>query len=44
MYVSMKVQKTLSLSLDVAQELDDEDNQSALVESLLRDHFDMDDE
>ena len=41
MYVRMKAQKTLSLSLDVAQELDNEDNQSALVESLLREHYDI---
>jgi hypothetical protein len=42
MYVRMKAQKTLSLSLDVAQELNDEDNQSALVESLLREHYGLD--
>lgn len=38
MYV-MKVQKTLSLPIDVAQELDEEDNQSALVAELLSDHY-----
>lgn len=38
----MKVQKTISLSIDVATELDDEENQSALVEELLRGHYDID--
>lgn len=40
-YVLMKVQKTLSLPLEVAEELDDEDNQSALVAELLSDHYDL---
>jgi hypothetical protein len=35
----MKVQKTLSLPIDVAQELNGEDNQSALVTELLREHY-----
>jgi len=37
----MKVQKTLSLPIDVAQQLDEEDNQSALVVELLSEHYDL---
>ena len=37
----MKVNKTLSLSYEVAERLDDEQNQSQLVESLLKDHYEM---
>lgn len=40
MYV-MKVNKTISLSVPVAEALDGEANQSALVEELLRDHYDL---
>jgi len=36
----MKVNKTISLSVPVAAALDSEPNQSALVEELLRDHYD----
>jgi len=37
----VKVNKTLSLSYEVAERLDDEQNQSQLVESLLKDHYGM---
>jgi len=40
----MKVQKNLSLDLDVAQKLDDEENQTELVQRLLREHYGMNDE
>lgn len=40
----MKTQKTLSLPIDVAQKLDDEDNQSGLVAELLEEHYDMSDD
>lgn len=40
----MKAQKNLSLDVEVVRELENVDNQTALVESLLRDHFDMEDE
>jgi len=36
----MKVQKTLSLSINIAEKLNEEDNQSALVEELLNEHYD----
>lgn len=36
-----KVNKTLSLPLDVVEELEDEENQSELVERLLREHYDV---
>lgn len=39
----MKVNKTLSLSLEVVQRLQEEDDMSGTVESLLRDHYDMED-
>lgn len=38
----MKAQKTLSLSIDVSKKLDEENNQSAVVEELLRNYYDMD--
>jgi hypothetical protein len=38
----VKVNKTLSLSLAVAQRLEDEENQSETVEELLREKYDMD--
>lgn len=34
-----KVQKTLSLPLDVVEELEREENQSLVVERLLREHY-----
>lgn len=37
----MKVNKTVSLRVDVAQQLHQEDNQSRIVETLLRNHYDM---
>jgi hypothetical protein len=37
-----KVNKTLSLPIDVVEQLEQEDNQSQLVENLLRDHYGMD--
>lgn len=40
----MRVHKTLSIDLEVVQRLDDEENQSRLVEELLRDHYDMEEE
>jgi len=40
---AMKVNKTLSLSIDVASQLDGEDNQSQLVEELLREYYEIDD-
>lgn len=36
-----KVNKTLSLSLDVVQRLQEEENQSETVEDALREHFEM---
>lgn len=43
MHVCMKAQKNLSLDVEVVRKLENVDNQSALIESLLRDYFDMDD-
>ena len=40
----MKVQKNFSLSYEIAEQLNEEDNQTALIESLLRDHYDMDED
>jgi hypothetical protein len=40
----MKAQKNLSLDVEVVRELENVENQTALVESLLRDHFGMEDE
>lgn len=37
----MKTNKTFSLSIKLAKRLDDEPNQSELVESLLREHYGM---
>ena len=37
-----KVNKTLSLPLDVVEQLEDESNQSELVEQLLREHYEID--
>jgi len=36
-----KVSKSLSLPVDVAERLEDEDNQSATVERLLREEYDL---
>ena len=36
-----KVNKTLSLPLDVVEELEDEENQSRVVEDLLRERYDL---
>lgn len=36
-----RTNKTLSLSLDVAKRLEDEENQSQKVESLLREEYDL---
>jgi len=43
MYVCMarKARLTLSLSRDVVDELDDEPNMSAVVDDLLRNHYDL---
>jgi hypothetical protein len=40
----MKAQKNLSLDVEVVRKLEGVDNQSALVESLLREHFGMEDD
>ena len=40
----MKVNKTLSLSLEVVQRLQEEENQSETVEDALREHFEMEDQ
>lgn len=42
-YVRMvtKVNKTLSLSTDVVDELEEEENQSEVVEELLREKYDL---
>lgn len=37
----MKAQKNLSLDVEVVRKLEQEDNQSALVEGLLRSEFGM---
>jgi hypothetical protein len=37
-----KVPKNLSLSIEVVEELELEDNQSELVEKLLRDYYGLD--
>lgn len=37
----MKAQKNLSLSVEVVERLNEVENQTKLVEGLLRDHFDM---
>lgn len=37
----MKVNKTLSLSLEVVQRLNEEENQSETVEDVLREHYGM---
>lgn len=37
----MKMNKTLSLSLEVVQRLQEEENQSKTVENALREHYDM---
>jgi hypothetical protein len=37
----MKVQKTFSLPIEVAEQIDDEENQSALVAELLSNHYDL---
>ena len=39
--MSMKVNKTLSLDVEVVQRLQEEENMSETVEGLLRDHYDM---
>ena len=36
-----KVNKTLSLPIEVAEELEREDNQSQVVEKLLRERYDL---
>jgi hypothetical protein len=40
----MKVQKNLNLEYEVVEKLNEEDNQTQLVESLLREHYDMEEE
>lgn len=40
----MKAQKTLSLDLDVARRLDEEENQSAKVQELLREDYGMEEQ
>jgi hypothetical protein len=40
----MKVQKNLNLEYEVVEKLNKEDNQTQLVESLLREHYDMEEE
>jgi hypothetical protein len=37
----MKVQKTFSLPIEVAEKIDNEDNQSALVAELLSDYYEI---
>jgi hypothetical protein len=39
--MTRKVQKTLNLSVEVAEVLEDESNQSKLVEQLLREEYDL---
>lgn len=36
-----KTQKTFNLPIDVVERLEDEDNQSAKIEQLLRDEYDL---
>lgn len=40
----MKVQKNLNLEYEIVEKLNEEDNQTQLVESLLREHYDMEEE
>ena len=40
-WMPRKTQKTLSLSVDVVERLEEEDNQSKFVESLLREVYDI---
>lgn len=42
--MSMKVNKTLSLDVEVVRRLQEEENMSETVEELLRDHYGMRDE
>ncbi len=39
--MTRKVAKTLSLSVDVVEQLEAEDNQSQTVERLLREEYDL---
>lgn len=39
--MARKVNKTLSLPLDVVERLEDEENQSKTVEKLLREEYDL---
>ena len=39
----MKVNKTLSLDVEVVRRLQEEENMSETVEELLRDHYDIED-
>jgi len=39
--VAEKANKTLSLSQDVIERLEDEQNMSQLVDSLLKEHYDL---
>jgi hypothetical protein len=39
--MTRKTDKNLSLSLDVVERLEEEDNQSQFVESLLREEYDL---
>ena len=39
--MARKVQKTLNLPVDVAEALEQEDNQSEAVEMLLREKYDL---
>jgi len=38
----MKTNKTYSIDVEIAQKLENEDNASALIEKLLRDHYSFD--
>lgn len=38
----MKTQKTISLDVEVAKRLDEEDNQSKKIQELLKDEYGMD--
>jgi hypothetical protein len=41
MYVAEKANKTLSLSQDVIEELEEEPNMSQIVDSLLKEYYDL---
>jgi len=40
----MKAQKNLNLDVEIVEKLNEEDNQTKLIESLLREHYGMEDD